>query len=369
MRFQEQLSKPSTGRFAARGGFSLVELLLVMALIGILLGTGMGLVMGLSPGDRAVSGLLEETVRLAQRSAMAYGTPARVRCDAKNQTVSAQILRTVGTWHFEDVQLHGGGDLHAVWLGPTDPPLVDSGLVGRSLDLSGAGAPGQLQISLEDEPAFDWSQGFSIRCALRMQAWRAAPLLQLGDGLLIVASPRGALGAEFRVQTTGESGTKSRGSRVRVETEAGLLKPGEWIEIEVVYDRTALSIFVDGIERVRRPEQAPVWLGDARLWLSSKEIPFPGEVDRLVIAVVDELPAKELPAAAQFDPKSPAEIAFAPGGSLDPLWHSTPQRIRWTLQDGTEQSLVIGLQGTVLQDAGRAAAAVGNAQPQGGSPQ
>ena len=332
-----------------RAGFSLIELLLVMALVGVLLGTGMGLIMGLQPGDRAVFGQVEETVRLVQRTAMAYGTPAKVRIDKENHRIQAQVLRTVGTWHFDSPKLEGGGALDAVWLGPTDPVMVSSGFLGGALDLSGGGAPGQLQISLEEEPAFDWSQGFHLRFAVRMQARRAAPLLQMGDGLVVAVSDRGALGAEFRVQLTGEGGQVGRGSRVRVETDAGLLPLGEWVPVEVIYDRQALSLFVDGIERVRRPEQGPVWMGAPRLWLSSADRPFPGDIDRLVVAVSEELPQQALANGAQFVPDCPEEVAFAPGGALDPLRHTAPVRVAWTLQDGTLEVLRVGLQGSLLQ--------------------
>ncbi len=332
-----------------RSGFSLIELLLVMALIGILLGTGMGLIMGLQPGDRAVQGQVEETLRLAQRTSMAYGTPTQVLLDPQNHTIAAQVVRTVGTWHFESPQLAGGGSLDGIWLGPTDPPLVAAGWLGSALDLSGGGAPGQFQVALEEEPAFDWSEGFHLRFGVRMHTWRAAPLLQLGDGLVVAASARGALGAEFRAQVTGDQGQARRGSRVRVETDAGLLRLGEWVQVEVIYDRQALSVFVDGIERVRRPELAPVWMGEPYLRLSSKELPFPGDIDNLVIAVMEVLPPQELPNGAQWQADVPTAIGFAPGGSLDPLRHSAPVTVSWTLQDGTLQSLRVGLQGTVLE--------------------
>jgi len=291
--------------------------------------------------------MIEETVRVAQRSSMAHGSPAQIHCDLQAHTVSAQVLRTVGTWHFETPELEGGGGLQGVWMGPNDAPLVANGLLGKSFDLSGAGSPGELQINVSEEPAFEWTEGFHMRFALRMQRWAAAPLLRMGDGLILAASSKGALGAEFRAQVTDDRGTPSRGSRVRVETEPGLLTPGVWVQVEVVYDRQALSIFVDGVERVRRPEQAPVWMGRPLLRLSSRETPFMGEVDRLVIAVFEVLPAKPLPAKAEFTAESVSQVVFAPGGSLDPLIHSVPAQIRWTLSDGTQQALRVGLQGTV----------------------
>ncbi len=328
-------------------GFTLVEMLIVMGLIGILMGTGVGLLAGIRPGERAVAGLVQQTARLAQRSSMIYAAPSRLLIDPEASTISAQVLRTVGTWHFEEANLMGGAQLGAVWMGKGEVPLTKAGFQGNALELSGAQGVGQLQISVQDDGAFDWTEGFSLRCAVRVDAWKPAVLLRMGQGLIVTISGQGALGAEFLARTVGEDGRASRGARIRVETEADLFQIGVWRMVEVVYDRTALSIYVDGIERVRRPEQAQVWMNEARIWISDPKAPFPGAIDSLVVAVQDTLPPRLLPGDALFHPECPRAIVFAPGGALDPLVHSAPVSISWVLPDGTEDSIRIALQGSV----------------------
>ncbi len=324
------------------GGFTLLELLMVMALIGVVIGTGLGMLAGLSPGQRAVAGTIEEALRLSQRSAAVLGTPARV--EMRGGAIHAQVMRPVGTWHFEDQSLMGAQELEAVWLGASEPPFISNGFEGQGFDLQ-AGAPGVLEISVATEPAFDWSDGFSIRCALRVERWQDAILMQLGQGMVVALSSHGALGVEFRAVTTDEAGRESRGPRVAVQTETGVMTPDRWKRVEIVYDRHSLRILVDGIERVRRVEMARVWVGKPSILLSNKTRPFPGAVDRLVFHAQEILPSKPLPGGAIFLKDSPTEVVFAPGGGLDPLHHPAELRIGWDLGEGEQEFLSIGLQG------------------------
>jgi prepilin-type N-terminal cleavage/methylation domain-containing protein len=325
-----------------QSGFTLVELLMVMGLIGVLLGTGLGLLTGLAPGERAVAGMIEETLRMGQRSAAVLGTPARV--DLVGNQIQAQVMRPVGTWHFEGNSLMGAQGLEAVWLGPSDTPFTAQGFAGQGLDLR-AGAPGVLEISVASDPVFDWSDGFSIRCALHVEEWQESIVMQLGQGMLVALSSRGALGVEFRAVATDEAGHESRGSKISAQTEPGVMTPGRWKNVEIVYDRHSLRILVDGIERVRRPEEARVWMGEPTILLSNKTRPFPGILDRLVLHVQHVMPAQTLPGDALFLDSSPRSVIFAPGGGLDPLWHPAELRIGWDLGEGQVEYLRVGLQG------------------------
>ncbi|MDF1839205.1 MAG: prepilin-type N-terminal cleavage/methylation domain-containing protein, partial [Planctomycetota bacterium] len=310
--------EPRATRGPGTQGFTLLELLMVMGLIGILIGTGLGLLAGLSPGKRAVAGMIEETLRLSQRSAAVLGTPARV--EMRGEQIQAQIMRPVGTWHFENQSLVGAQELEAVWLGASDPPFISNGFEGHGFDLQ-AGAPGVLEISVASEPAFDWADGFSIRCAVRVKEWQDSILMQLGQGMQVALSSHGALGVEFRAVSTDEAGHESRGPRVAVQTETGVMTPGRWVRVEIVYDRNFLRILVDGIERVRRSEIARVWIGEPSITVSSKSRPFPGVIDRLVFHSHEMMEPKPLPGGAIFLKGSPTSVVFAPGGGLDPLMH------------------------------------------------
>ncbi|MCA9002954.1 MAG: type II secretion system protein, partial [Planctomycetes bacterium] len=318
------------------GGFTLVELLMVMMLLGIVLGVGLGMLTGLAPAERAVPGLIEETLRMSQRSAAVLGTPARV--EFSGSTIQAQVMRPVGTWHFEDRSLMGAQGLEAVWLGANDPPFTAQGYEGLGLNLA-AGAPGVLEISVASDPAFDWSDGFSIRFALRAEEWRDSIVMQAGNGLLVALSARGALGVEFRAVSVDEAGNESRGERVAVQTEPGAMVQNRWKDVEIVYDRRSLRILVDGLERVRRSEQARVWIGQPEILLSNKTRPFPGVLDRLVFHVQEILPPRVLPGDATFLADTPKQVVFAPGGGLDPLVHPAEVRIGWQVPEGRPEFL------------------------------
>ena len=111
--------------------------MLVMGLLAFVLGAGLGAFASLDPGRRAAVGLVQDIVRSAHNTAIARRAPARVRIDAATGEIVAEGMAVVGTWHFEDESLSGGGGLDAVGVG-TDDGLTADGYLGRGLDLSGA---------------------------------------------------------------------------------------------------------------------------------------------------------------------------------------------------------------------------------------
>ncbi|MEZ5976487.1 MAG: prepilin-type N-terminal cleavage/methylation domain-containing protein, partial [Planctomycetota bacterium] len=314
-----------------RRGMTLVELLAVLALMGLLMGTGLGLLVGLAPAENAVRGYLEETVRLVAQSARQSGSRAILRWRAGSGELQLEQMRVVGTWAFEGTGMDGALGLNAVWMGAGEARVVPGGFQGSALDL--AASPGTWQVPLQDEPAFDWSQGFLVRCAVRPEQARSGVLLQLGEGLVLALSERGAVAAEFRTARVADTGALDAGDRVRVESEAGAVGAGRWSLIEMLYDRRALRLSVDGVPQAVRPEEAPVWMGPPRLQLSDAQHPFPGLVDQLVVSVVEPLPTRVLPAQAVWTGKGEHSLVFGPDGSLDPLYHGSAVTLTWQVPD------------------------------------
>jgi prepilin-type N-terminal cleavage/methylation domain-containing protein len=162
-------------------GVTLIELLMVIALIAIIFGSGLGMFAGLNPARRATVGLVQNTLRSAHNSSVARQAPARVRFDlaskrkdpdAKLQpdTMTAAGMRVIGTWHFEDDQLRGAFGLDGVNLGGY---LVDDGFQGKALSFNGAAPESRIEIGVHQDPAYDFRYGFDIGMPCGRSASRA----------------------------------------------------------------------------------------------------------------------------------------------------------------------------------------------------
>lgn len=334
-------------RGAGERGFTLVELLLVMGILGVVLGTGLGALASLNPGERTALSTVKNALRAANNSAIARSGPARVRIDREAGTLVAESQVVVGTWRFEDLNLEGAFGLNGVAVGMDEPPLDDAGYQGHCLDLARAPRTARVLFPVHEDPAFDLSAGFAIEVSVRPSDLAAATLLDIGGVLLVELGPRAELAATFVAAAVTETGERVRGSRISLRTGSGALRLGSWNRLEVRYDRRFLVIAVDGVELARRPESANVWELQRGLTLGGGTAPFPGKVDDLVISAVAASTELTLPDGVQFGRGTPVQVQFAPGGGLDPIHHSGALLVPLEFADGRVETLRIGRYGTI----------------------
>jgi hypothetical protein len=332
----------------SRRGVTLVELMLVMGMIALLLGVGVGLLTQLNPGEKAAVGLVQSTIRSAHNSAVARTAPARARIDHAARSITAEGLHVIGTWHFEDERLSGAFDLDGVAFGSGEAPLSEDGYQGRCVSFEGAQSGARIEFAVQDDPAWDLRDGFSIDMAVKLAALGGAQLLSLGGVVEIQVDSRGGLRAAFASETTDESGRIAKGAPVYVETVPGVLRPGHWTRLRMVYDRAVLRLLADGVEVVRRHEGVPVFpkLGGPLVLAGGRE-PFRGALDNLVVSAVAAAEVAVLPGGVRFGADAPTEVLFAPGGALDPTRHREPVRVPLEFEDGQRVVVLVGLYGTV----------------------
>src|SRR5262245_66514213 len=110
----------------ARAGMTLLELLLVMFVLALVLGSGVGLFASYDLGKKQAPGLVRNVLRNAQNTAIASSAPARARIDKAAGTIRAESLITVGTYSFEGKSITGYGPA-----GEAEPEdFDDDGFVG-----------------------------------------------------------------------------------------------------------------------------------------------------------------------------------------------------------------------------------------------
>lgn len=324
---------------SARAGVTLLELVLVMAILATVLGVGVGLFAALDVSKRATLGELKGVLRAARTSATAQGATTRVRIDAENGLVWAELLHTVGTWHFEG-DLNGafghGGVLR-------DGAYLDDGYIGKALGFWGQ--PGsRAEIPLNQDPAFELRDGFRFTAAIQNDG--GGRLLEVGRTFQVDLNAAGSVRASFTAELL-KDGAPQPGGQVVAQTEVGVLRPGRWSLLEIVYDRVALRILVDGLEVAQTAESAPVWKVDDPLTLGSSRRPYNGAIDCLVVAVAVPEEPVALPVDARFDAGTLKEIVFEAAGGLDRRVHPEPVFLHVDFEDGTRETVSVGTFGTV----------------------
>jgi len=318
----------------------------VMGLLSIVLGIGLGMFATLDPGRRTAVGLVQNILRAARNSSVARGAVARVRIDTRESVIRAEGLEVIGTWHFEDDSFSGAFQLDGVALGGgvIDP----DGYQGNALSFLGEPRGSRVEIAVQNDPAFDFRDGFSVEVAVRLDELHDARLLTAGAAFAVEVTGAGGIRALFVPEVVDKFGVKTAGTKVPLRTAPGILRLGHWARLQIVYDRVWFRILVDGVEVAVVDEVSPVWRIDSPLVLGGdRQRTFPGNIDNLVVSAVAVAAEQSLPEGVSFADKTVPEILFAPGGSLDPARHPEPLEIVLQFDNGSQETVRVSLYGTV----------------------
>ena len=323
---------------------TLIELLFVMALLALVLGVGLGSIASLDLGRGTAATLVESTLRATGNWAAARRAPARVTIDRENGRLSAEGLSVVGTWQFESLPVRGAFDL----LGEAvDVELTDDGFLGRALRLTGAPDDARLEVQVQDDPAYDFREGFRLQVALRPEAGPGGRILRVGDAIAVDGTASGGLVVAFQAQRVDETGRRVPAGLAKLSIDDGALPLGRWSRLLVSYDRRTLSVFVEGVLVGQLSETAEVAPVKNPLVIGGGRIIWSGSVDSLVISAVAVEDQAELPEGTTFGAGTPREIVFAPGGGLDRTVHREPVLVPLVFRDGTTRAIRVNLYGTV----------------------
>jgi hypothetical protein len=329
----------ATGR-SSRAGLTLLELLLVLFLLALLAGMSLGFLSTLDLGRRAARGLVKSVVRSAANTAVASSSRAEVRIDKAQGELHAQVLRVVGTWHFER-SLAGAFGID----GTADAGLfTDDGYLGGALSFAGRyGATATIPV--ERDSSFDLRDGFALECAVSWEEAGGGRILSIGDTCSLELGGAGEVRGRFTASGL-RDGEPAAGASVVVVSPGGALSSGRWSRLRLAYDRRELALEVDGVRVASVEETAQVWRVDGPLVLSDPRRPFPGRIDELLVRAVTAGETARLPDGVTIA-EAPAAVHFAAGGALDLERHPGPVRIVLAYADGERDTIEVGSYGTV----------------------
>jgi hypothetical protein len=323
---------------------TLIELLIVMGLVAMILGAGLGALAGIDTGSRAAVAIVNSSLRSANNWAVARRAPARVSFDAEANTIHAEGLDVIGTWHFETELPRGAFGLNGEFVGIGRSA---DGYLGHALDLESAEGGGSYTVPVHKSPTYDLSGGFQIAFAAKPMDMGSARVISIGEAVGVELTSQGSVKAWFQGERREEGGLVTSTGKVTAETPAGLLRIGSWSRILVSYDRSTLAIFVEGVPAGRTSDEAWVQKVEGALVIGGQRPQWPGRIDSLVISAVAAEEYIELPEGVSFAETGPKEIVFAAGGGLDRRVHSGPVRFALEFEDLTQEVIEVGVYGTV----------------------
>jgi len=322
---------------------TLVELLMVMALMGLMLGAGVGMLASVDLGRRATAGLVQSVLRSARNSAVARGAPARVRFDVETSTLTAEVLEVVGTWHFETEGLEGAFGHNGVNAGGV---LVDDGWIGSALSFAGQGAA-YAEFPVDSDPSFEFSQGFALECAVRIEDTGGGRLLSLGGAFGIDVTGELGVRGWLVPLVVDSTGVERAGGKVYAGAPPASLRPGQWHRVRYEYDRRLARVLIDGVEVGRAELESAVWPMEGPLLLGDPQRGFPGSLDNLIVGAVSASQEVVLPDTVRLAADAPPVVRFDAGGHLDREVHQGPIEFHLEFDDGERIQLRIGMYGTV----------------------
>lgn len=310
---------------ANAAGFTLLEMLVVMALIGVLMGMGVGFLRRTGDDFEVALAAIRAEARAAQLTARTRHLPAEVVLDPGQDgpgSVRARILEPVGHWHMEeDPRDDESAGVPSEVRGTVEPGRF--GMARRSEESSRSAL---LTVRAGSLPVFDLRDGFAIRIDLKLDAVEEAVVARLGEGFVDLR-----LDAELRpvAKIVGtEGGGKSAGSVTLSGTRG--LSLHAWHTLELVHDRSELRLLLDGREIGRETARLPVLQTAADVFeVSPADAPVQGLVDEVLVLAYTLSPPQPMPVGLQLAAE-PFVVRFDADGDLE-----GPAGFRMTIEDDT----------------------------------
>ncbi|MBL8896788.1 MAG: prepilin-type N-terminal cleavage/methylation domain-containing protein [Planctomycetes bacterium] len=365
------------------GGFTLLELMVVMAVLAMLFGMGTGLFSSLSVGARGAMGMMRTLLRAAREQAVTTQLPARLELDAVRGRAMGYHFLDIGQWHFES-PLEKGWTADPQGSPPTNAgPFwgFDSG-AGIEVQASGVraepsgGAPGgyaalesggRLVMPLAGRRAFQTDDGFGVALSARLAEGASGRLALRPRTFELALTRRGGLTGRVFLASRSEEDEQGRSASraagdLSLKSGPGVVVPGRWTRLELDFDGRVARLLVDGRVVAREILSAPARLAvnDGSDLLIGEGMSQAWDLDDLTLRRIASIGPVELPEGLAFselrgDATSATEISihFASDGSLDPLLHRRPVRVALFEDEGEgrgrKRTFVIGLLGAVQE--------------------
>ncbi len=336
-------------------GFTLVEVLVVLGLLGVLMGIGAGMISRLGRGNVLIQTTYSLASQLATARARAYGpSTARVEITADEDgevTLRAYRSRSVFTWLCEGFDSASEDVLKSV--GAVE---ISTDSLGNREGRYAIFAKGG-QVSLGSPPWLAFRDGFTLRCRVRpAQLSGTLKLISRGPGFTIALVPagEGRFDIEAKIRLDKDPGNeKDTGGDCVLRTGlngatpvpewSGPLLGGRWAEIQITYDRSALQIHVNDRLRGRRADKrGPIQLRNEPFVIGDG---YQGDFDSLTIGGIfeDDDDRYSVPGSVQWvdgsgkvHSNAKATVHFR-NRRLDPRFHPTAARFLFRLDTGEEQ--------------------------------
>jgi prepilin-type N-terminal cleavage/methylation domain-containing protein len=309
-------------RAARAAGFTLIEMLLVLSIMGVLMGISIGAFRHSIPAQALARNAVMDALRLARQFAIQENGTAFVCLEAapgETPTVTAVGKRTVGTWHLEGEDLDGfPHEAHGE--GQSEE---EHGAIGKAVRLAATGAS---WLDFGISPSFDSPFGAACELFLQFDAPRNEPLLTKGKGFVLKSDSDGSIKLTVRVHDKDEHGDPRDTFRT-VDTARPVLVPGRFAKVAASFDGMSLRLTVDDVVVAETLLVKPVPFAfdrDAPLLLGSYDGAAAAVVDEVKWAIYDGT-TQEL---RDMELKLPlAVVRFAPDGTLDPQFHQEPAEL------------------------------------------